>query len=347
MMVAFVGTILFLFKRDKGYPQVVFHILLFTLFLYYFADGCYMIPGVGYKVFLIANLVSEYVTACLPVLVLLYIRFAYKDMTSISRMVIYFIPAFTLGLGCSIIFGVGGMDQSMEYMRAFETNDPEVMSTPLFKLSVRWFFTYYMALMSAECVILLIFMIVWAHKYHISLAGYLRFIFKKGAYPVENILFYTMVGFLLVSLVRISLNRLFFINHPYWSAALSFIIAFLMAFCIFFAFVPKIKDLTVRKLFTQKIVIQPDPQMLVSSDIPLENIKRYQIKKMSFASDSERIYMLLIRNRYYCDPRASLADASERLGISKYRINKIVATNCYCSFETLLETCRQTLHSED
>ena len=70
------------------------------------------------------------------------------------------------------------------------------------------------------------------------------------------------------------------------------------------------------------------------------------MNQLALDNDAQLIYMSLIQDKYYLDPDASLKGEAKETGLSPRRINYVVSTLCGCSYEQLLEYCRDAYNQE-
>lgn len=346
MAVSLIGLVAFLQKKGKGYAQLVFTFLLMVVSLYYLADGFYMIRYVNYKTLVCADVLSAFVTAALPVVVLVYIRFAFRSMIDLSRFVIYLIPAAVCGCGTLSILCVMGLDEMAGMYASIDSNTFDQLHHPLFRLARFWTSNVYMGLLVLELLILVIFMIYWGCSHHISLKEFYGFLFKNKPYPVKNIMFYLFVALLIVCIIRVAFGRRYLLWNPIESALLSFATALIIAVCIGFAYLPRRDDLRLSEIFAGKVKITPQPEKLFPAKMTVQDVMNSKLNRLSLMSDSERIAILLLNDKYYLEKEASLADASRRIGVSKLRINTVSMTQCSCTFEELLDYCRKNYPAE-
>lgn len=347
LAVCIVGTVAFLLKSGKGYAQTVFTILLVVITLYYLTEGFYLLREVNYNQLVYIDLLSDFVSSALPVLLLFYIRAANRDLINEFRAALYLIPALVTGSGAVIIYSILGFDQTVEMYKAIDMGTFDQLTHPVYHIAYFWTHNVYWGILVVEMIILCLFLAVKSKEYKASIKGFNGFFFRNEPYPVTNVIFGLISLFLMVCFVRITMGRSFLLVHPVISAISSCVTAFLLVLIIGFAYIPKVYDLTMAQVMTGRVDIAPDPHRLLTKRLTPEEMKTYPIDKMSLHIDAERLYMFLVNDRYYANPDASLKDASSRLGMTKRRINVVCLTYCSCTFEQLLAYCASNLHSED
>lgn len=339
---AILQLIAYFMHRDKTETQNLMVWLIATAAVYLFSDAMYVLPEVSnYRSFLIADIITHFVTPMLP-FVLFLVIFSFRHPSSQYRKYYPLAAIATFyGTACLTVTLLAGFGNVADFYQSYAEHRTFLsdFDTPMFRLCIFLNVYLYYALLSVEMLLVLGYVIYYLRRKHFGLASLWRFVFKGGEATPLIIICWCSIAFSILAGTRMAFGRFFWMEHTNFSAVISILFAFLVYSYCSIGMVAHMYEGTLREML-HPLMLAPQHD---ADNNPLEAVDDGAIP------DEERItdeLIDLMENKlFFRNPNITIEDVAMRLNVDRTVVVHIIERHMSGTFREYTNRLR-VLHAE-
>ena len=341
-------------QTDKNEAQKHFTWLLATAAVYFFIDASYLMPGGSHEdyvnlVFL--DIVSQFITVCLFPTIIMFLRVldTGRKMSPLQSL-FCFLPGVILGSAAMVIYLSMGIQNAADYIAATDlaNGHPAGYDAPIYMLQEIFCQKVYNIILLVEIIIVFYYAIRLMVKNNANFRKFGDFI--RGEKSLNHIntisfLFLLMLG---ICAIRISLGRLYLLDHLLVSGFLSVLVG---VTCFAISYIGNwfpdrnfnrwdLQHPALMRTETPVPVAEEFPEEAETTEEPAPVVVAASLKEEKAQSRLDQFLNYMTEEKPFLNPDLSIMDVADALHSNRTYISILVNENFQMTFRDYINKRR-------